>query len=581
MYKLLNCIIFILLVPFQMCAQKSFVIVNNSKSDYKIVIPANANEIEKQSATILQDYIHKISNCKLPIVTQSASTQAHHIIIGRNKFVNTNGVSGLGGDGVLIKKINNALILTGGNRKGTLYSVYTLLEDYLGCRMYTVSVVEVPRTSSVTLPASIYKKQAPSFAYRTTLFLDALNNTFCDFHKMNYFFEDVGLWVHSFEALLPKDKYFQSHPEYYALVNGKRNADQLDLTNPTTLTLVIQNLQQLIKEKPDAKFWSVSPNDNANFCQCPNCTRLNNEQGSIQGSLLPFVNSVAKNFPDKQILHLAYLQYEKPPKTIKPVSNVLVMLATSDEERRVPLINQPASLFKNHFQDWSKITSQLFLWDYIVQFTNALSPFPNLYTLQPNIKYFASKNVKYIFEQGIGDFPGEFSELRGYLISRLMWNINANVKATIQEFTNGYYGKSGSVYINQYISLIHKNASLKSALLKSGGSPVNAVNNYLSPENIQAYKDIFKSALNATAGTVYNERIMKEYVPVLYAELEVNKSNLAGNKRIGSADKNKYIETLNDFNKRTKQLKIIYLNEARLKVDDYYKNYTDILNNKQ
>lgn len=576
MYKCLFHFFLIVLLSNSVSAQKNLVIVNNGKSNYKIVIPADANEIEKQAAAVLQDYIHKISNCTLPIVSQKPSATARQVIIGRNSLIANNEVKGLGGDGILIKKINNSLILTGGERKGILYSVYTLLEDYLGCRMYTSKVIEVPHKSLISLPASIYKKQVPTFAYRMTFFTDALDYAYCDFHKMNYIFEDWGLWVHSFDVLLPQAKYFQSHPEYYALVNGKRNPGQLCLTNPVVLNLVIQNLQQLIKEKPNARYWSVSQNDNQNFCQCENCKRLDEQQGSHQGSILTFVNNVAKRFPDKLITTLAYLYSEAPPKTLKPLSNVMIMLCTSDEERRVPLNKQPNSPFKDHFQKWSAITDQLFLWDYIVQFTNSLSPFPNLYTLQPNIQYFASKNVTYMFEQGIGDIPAEFSELRCYLISRLMWNTNANIKAAMQEFINGYYGKTGGAYINRYINMINNNASKKNAVLRSGWSPIHAINTYLSPENIKAYKNIFKDAMKATEGTVYNARIMKEYLPVLYAELEVNKT-MIGTGKINVVDKEVNINLLNDFYKRMKQLNITYLNEARLKVDDYYKSYNDLL----
>lgn len=578
MNKRLFYLFLIIMLCNKVFAQKNFVLVNNGKSSYKIVIPVDANEIEKKSSAIFQDYIRRITNYTLPIVSQKPSASGYQVIIGRNTLVSNNELIGLGGDGVLIKKINNSLILTGGNRKGALYSVYTLLEEYLGCRMYTRTVVEVPHKSTITLPVSIYKKQVPSFAYRTTFYVESLDHTYSDFHKMNYFFEDWGLFAHTFENLVPKAKYFESHPEYYALVSRVRNPGQLCLTNPVVLQLVIQNLTQMIKEKPDAKYWSVSQNDNQNFCQCENCKRLDDEQGSHQGSILTFVNKVAKHFPDRLISTLAYQYSEAPPKTLKPLSNVIIMLCTSDEERRVPLNKQPNSPFKDHFEKWSAITSKLFLWDYIVQFTNSLSPFPNLYTLQPNVQYFNSKNVTYLFEQGIGEIPAEFSELRCYMVSRLMWNKNVNIKATMQEFINGYYGKTGGDYINQYINLITKNAAAKNALLRSGWSPVNNLNTYLRQNDIKVYKTIFENALKATSGTDYNARIMKEYLPVLYAELEINKS-MIGTGKINIVDKETNINLLNDFYKRMKQLNIIYLNEARLKVNDYYKSYNDLLGN--
>lgn len=578
MYKPLFYLLLILVLSNKVFAQKTFVLVNNARSNYKIIIPADANDIEKQSAAVLQDYIQKMSNCKIPVTAQNYSTSAQQIIIGRNKIIPQKDINSLGGDGFIIKKINNALILTGGNRKGTLYSVYTLLEDYLGCRMYTSKDIYVPHKNSINLPASVSRKEIPSFAYRTTFFEDAFNKDYCDFHKMNTYEEGFGLWVHSFEVLVPKDKYFQAHPEYFALVNGKRTADQLCLTNSAVLNVVIQNLQNLMKEKPGLKYWSVSQNDNDNFCECNNCTRLNGEQGGYQGSLLPFVNNVAKYFPDKTITTLAYRKTERPPNTIRPLPNVLIMLCTTYDERRIPYYKQVFKDFDVNFKNWSAITSTLFIWDYIVQLANSLSPFPNLYAMQIHVKYFGSRNVTDIFLEGIGNFPSELSELRTYMVSRLMWNKNADMKATMSEFINGYYGQNGGKYISSYINLLDKNASLKPVGLRSGGTPLDAMNAYLSAEDIKAYKTIFLNAMNATAGTVYNARVMKEYLPVLYAELEINKAKI-GAAKISAADKEVNTNLLNDFNKKAKQLNIVYLNEARMTVDDYYKSYNNVLGN--
>ena len=306
---------------------------------------------------------------------------------------------------------------------------------------------------------------------------------------------------------------------------------------------------------------------------------MNDEQGCYQGSLLPFVNNVAKHFPDKTITTLAYRNSEAAPKSIKPLSNVLIMLCTSYDERRVPYKDQATFSFYSNFQKWAAICPELFIWDYIVPFTHALSPFPNFYTIQPNVQFFASKtDVTHLFLEGIGEMPAEFSELRCYLVSRLMWNKNVSVKSTMQEFINGYYGLNGGKYISSYINLLDENATLQPTPLGGGGSPVAAENTYLSPDNIKAYKNIFDNALKATAGTIYNARVMKEYLPVLYAELEINRTNIASGK-IKAVNKQFNINLLDNFYSKMKQLNIVSLNEARMNVDDYYKSYNDLLKN--
>jgi hypothetical protein len=49
---------------------------------------------------------------------------------------------------------------------------------------------------------------------------------------------------------------------------------------------------------------------------------------------------------------------------------------------------------------------------------------------------------------------GEFAELRSYLISRLLWNPDCNVKDVISDFMYGYYGRAGK-YIQQYFDFLY------------------------------------------------------------------------------------------------------------------------------
>ena len=61
------------------------------------------------------------------------------------------------------------------------------------------------------------------------------------------------------------------------------------------------------------------------------------------------------------------------------------------------------------------------IWDYTTQFTNFLAPFPNIRTLQPNIKFFRDNHAKWIFEQHSSN-PSELFALRSYLTAKLLWN---------------------------------------------------------------------------------------------------------------------------------------------------------------
>ena len=107
-------------------------------------------------------------------------------------------------------------------------------------------------------------------------------------------------------SLVPPEIYFKDHPEYYALRDGKRLPTQLCLSNPEVVKVVIQNLRREIAQNPAAKYWSVSQNDNRQYCMCDECRALDEKEGSHSGTMMNFVNQVAEQFPDYMISTLAY-----------------------------------------------------------------------------------------------------------------------------------------------------------------------------------------------------------------------------------------------------------------------------------
>ena len=154
---------------------------------------------------------------------------------------------------------------------------------------------------------------------------------------------------------------------------------QLCLSNPEVLEELCKNLETKMKENPDKKIWSVSQNDNESSCQCENCRRLDSIYGGVSGTMIWFVNQVAERFPDKVISTLAYQQTRHAPKNIKPAENVNIMLCSIECPRHRPIsADSSEHSFQRDLADWTALTHNIFLWDYVVQFRNYMDPFPNL-----------------------------------------------------------------------------------------------------------------------------------------------------------------------------------------------------------
>ena len=273
-------------------------------------------------------------------------------------------------------------------------------------------------------------------------------------------------FVHTFERLIPAEEFFESHPEYFSMINGERSAkhlySQLCLSNPEVLAIVIERVKGWLRENPLAEIVSVSQNDSfviESYCTCPACAAVDAEEGSPAGSLIRFVNAVAEaiepEFPKVAIDTLAYQYSTVPPKLTRPRHNVMVRMCTGGCSSHTIEECPRNAHTKSWIEGWEKICDRLYIWDYTTDFAQYLNPFPNLRTLQDNARYFAAHSVKGVFEQGnyTGGRSGEFGELRSYMLTKALWNPDEAMDT--DAFMEAYYG-AGAPFVQKYLDYIHE-----------------------------------------------------------------------------------------------------------------------------
>lgn len=506
-------------------------IVTDGRSAYTIAIPPKASIIEKRAAEVMADYIERVSGVKMKIIPQTPALNATSTIIWLKQQPTDRSLEQ---DGFNIRTDNKNLIIEGGSRKGLLYGVYTFLEDYMGCRLFAADVYSTPSQKTIIVPGKLNIHQTPVFQYRSTFFRELTANTeypdwhklynIFDFKKRDYSFEDWGMFVHTFDKLVPPTSYLASHPEYYSLVKGKRIPSQLCLTNPQVLNIAINTLKAEIKKDPRVKYWSVSQNDNFDYCQCPNCSKVYQEEGGPQGTIIRFVNKVAEQFPTKTISTLAYQYSRAAPKKTRPNKNVNIMLCYQ-VDRVGDITKDPDSKeFIGDLNNWLKLTKNIFIWDYVVQFTNLLSPYPNLYLLQPNIRYFRDRGIKMMFQQGWD--KGELSELRCYLTAKLLWNPDLNVDQTIDEFLKGYY-QGAAPFIKQYIVMLENERKTSGKKLEMFGNMTNYSNYFITRETLPKAKTLFDQAEDKVKNdNATLQRVKVARLPIQFMEIELIKKDI-------------------------------------------------------
>lgn len=506
-----------------------YTIKDSIVSKYRIVINADASESEQWAAGELQHWLFEISGEHLIIQKTDQVYSGPKIILGYNDAVKQKTGSAQPADGDESYHYFSAdgnVFIYGGRQRGTMYGVLSFLENEFGCRWYSPTVTVIPKKNKLEF-GEYNHAEAPGIQVRNDFYFEAFNPDWAARNKMNGRMGFVkqpggveGYWaVHTFYPLMPPAEFFGKHPEYYSLVKGKRTHEdaQLCLSNPAVLKIMIERVRKQMREHPEYLIYCVSQNDCYNPCECSKCQAIVKSEGAESGIMIWFVNQVAQaieaDFPDKFIGTLAYQYTRTPPQKIHPRKNVVVRLCPIEACVSHPLASCTQNKsFLNDMQTWAAISPHLYIWDYVVNFAHYSMPYPNFAVLQSNIKTFKENKTIGIMEQAAYQSRGgEFSELKSYLISKLLWNPGCNTEEVINDFMYGYYGRSGR-YIRQYFDMVQNLVT-----------PETHVHIGLSPEDKMFSDDFVNKALllfGKAAKVADNDEVLSRVAlasfPVLY-----------------------------------------------------------------
>jgi len=455
--------------------------VGNGASEYVIVVPDNASATVGYAARTLSGYIERATGAVLRTVPVSQYTSGKRIVLsctaGDLDFLDGNPAvldARLGKEGYIIKSHTGDLYVIGGNR-GVVYGAYGFLERYLGCHWYAASCVVVPRAEKIEVPVDIDVEVIPAVAYRETDWLSPADPEYCVANAINGNRRNIPAemggsegytegFCHTFAQRLPKEKYWDTNREIYAIsnVDGQRSAEQLCLTNPRTVELMCREIDRIMADHPNANLISLTQNDGGVYCVCPACKALDEAEGSHAGTMISFVNAVADytkdKYPNLMLDTFAYYYTRTPPKTVRPRDNVVVRLCSYECCYAHPIADPSCprnAQFAADLKQWASISKNVSIWDYTTNYSHLNGPFPNFGVLQDNIQFFVENHAVGIYEEGnyyAYESNSEFADLRSYLLARLMCDPYLDYDAEMNGFLKAYYG-NGWQYIREYIDM--------------------------------------------------------------------------------------------------------------------------------
>ena len=363
----------------------SAVTVDPAKAE--IVVDSKADGVVQFAAVELQKYVKTITGKKMPIVNKRSAGK-YGFLMGTPANVKLKPEEAvwevgeketrLYGDSTPTEtnKILLSRVLSVRSRSGDLTAVYAFLEQQLGVLFKAPGPLGLSYTPAAVLklkegkynwvPAMTYRYLWPDRNQRGARRYDnkkgwqedkklrILPAEFIPATKAEYekkMFETL-LWLkqqrmgrsehysfgHSFTRWWAM--YGKNHPEYFALVQGKRqprfkgmgNRVKMCVSNPALWKQIVANWA---KNPQRGRFINICENDSGNYCECKNCRALDMPprpgkkwDDDLSDRYIYFANNVLKEArkidPNVAVCHYAYGVYRYPPRREKVDPSVYI-----------------------------------------------------------------------------------------------------------------------------------------------------------------------------------------------------------------------------------------------------------------
>jgi hypothetical protein len=437
----------------------ALVLADGGTARYSLVIPGNAQPIERKAAADLRFYLGLICGADFPIVSEQelAAKSGHYVSVGRTALLAGSPCkwkdADLAAEGYALEVVGGNVYLYGGTGRGLMHGVYSLLEEDLGCRWYSTTSVDTPAMQRLRV-SLVPRKYVPVLELRDPYILKMHDPLWSLRNKTNTPHARIPpAWGgsiryyhmgHTYAAYFPTEEHFAAHPEYYALVNGKRQPSQLCHTNENVIRLSIEKACEIFRNHPEVTITAIGPNDGRGFCDCQNCRELDDENGGRSGSFFYFVNRIAegvkKEFPNNHLISLAYLDYARPPTNLKIDDYVIIQLCTDSHAWKYQFcFVWESEEFQEIIQAWHAAGAKVYIWDYTTDYVHYLVPMANWPVVAENTRFNIRNGAAGImYESELNDIDA----MRGWVWAKQLWNPALDTRALMRDFVFGYYKES-------------------------------------------------------------------------------------------------------------------------------------------
>jgi hypothetical protein len=449
---------------------KNILLIKNGKAFAHIIhSPDIAGDIAK-AAQDLAIYLEKSTGILLEIKSpseagaDSAEIEFVTIHVGADDYVRriVPDFQQLSDDGFVIITVDPSnLIIAGTTSRGTGYGVSHFLETFVGVRwlMPGPDGEVVPALRIVEVPA-IHLREEPVFQSRTQP--GAITEVHREWGRRMRLHEALCGATHALQAIFAPEKYAESNPEFYPVIDGKRalNPRRWGWHPCFNAEGLAEEAGRIIlnhfRTHPEERCFAISISDGAMHCECEKCRadekgRLNTiGMRHVSDHYFRWANEVAElvcaEFPDHLLGTLGYANLYDPPVEVKIHSNIVVF---NTYDRHKWIDSELEREGYNITEAWSKSGAVIGWYDYTFGSSFLV---PRIYSHQ------MQENLSFAQEAGVAAIAAEtchnWAEApKYYLMARLQWNPNLDVDALLDEWYFLAVGADAAPYIKEYFSL--------------------------------------------------------------------------------------------------------------------------------
>ncbi|MBQ7256708.1 MAG: DUF4838 domain-containing protein [Abditibacteriota bacterium] len=570
-------------------------ISKDNKADIVIIKPFNATSQEEKASSDLSFFLSKMTGVEIPLIKDSEYKEGKYISVGNTSFFRQSEYSKISdkleSEGLAIHGDENCLYLFGGKRRGPLYAVYTFLEEDNGFRFWTKDRAEdyIPISNVISFVPRYYN---PPFEIRDPWVVQSQDTSFVLLNKLNAHnliakeyggsYESYGGLAHTCFIYADPNVLFNEHPEWFSMRDGQRGSGQICWSNEEVLKYIANRVIELKKEN-DFECFNISPNDGIPLCDCPECSKLDNEEGTKAASMIKGLNYICdivnKEYPDLKIMTLAYLDYKKAPKTIRPNKNIIIRVCADEHDWPYPLCTyNETEEFRQNLEDWTKIGGNVYAYTYIVNFSNYIIPDPNLLLTAKNNKIIQSIGGTGIFMQGNWERNTvmDSGRMKVWIWSKLLWNPDLDPEALMKDFVYGYYGEAAEPiyqYEKSLISIWKKHHGRKHVMkpYDEGGIRWMPDSKLYTDTWTNNSMKLMDNAIKLTDSDNMKDRVEHERISVVYLKLCRDLGYINGEypnvkrtlkKKLSDKEKEYYLSLINEVEEFYKKIDCTTLAET-------------------